>query len=167
MRKIGLLSDTHGYLDPNVFDHFADCDEVWHAGDIGNGNLVGQLAGFKPLRAVYGNIDGEPLKWELPETVRMTVEGLDIFMIHIAGAFGRYTPELRTWAAEKKPDILICGHSHICKIARDEKFGWIYLNPGACGRHGFHQIRTIARMTLDAGRIAGLEVIELGKRASL
>ena len=167
MLKIGLLSDTHGYLDPTVFDHFADCDELWHAGDIGNSNLVAQLTEFKPLRAVYGNIDGEPLKWELPETVRMTVEGLDILMIHIAGAFGRYTPALRSWVAEKKPDILICGHSHICKIARDEKFGWIYLNPGACGRHGFHQVRTVVRMTLDAGRIAGLEVIELGKRASL
>lgn len=167
MRKIGLLSDTHGYLDPAIFDHFSDCDEIWHAGDIGEVELSDKLATFKPFRAVHGNIDSGSLKWDFPKYLRVTIEGLDVLMIHIAGAVGKYTPQLRRLVSEKKPDLLICGHSHICKVIRDEKFGWIYLNPGACGRHGFHQIRTILRFTLDAGRIEGLEVIELGKRSSL
>ncbi len=166
MRKIGLLSDTHGFLDPSIFVHFKDCDEVWHAGDIGSAELLDQLGSFKPLQAVFGNIDGGSLRWELPEVYETEIEGVKILMTHIAGPLGKYTPELRALLEEKKPDLLVCGHSHICKVAPDQKFALLYVNPGACGRHGFHQMRTVMRLTIDSGKVSGLEVVELGKRAS-
>lgn len=167
MKKIGLLSDTHAYLDPAILDFFEDCDEIWHAGDIGNKEITDQLAAFKPLKAVYGNIDGKPLNWEFPEFIRMDIEGLQVLMIHIAGPIGKYTPRLRELLAEKSPDILVCGHSHICKVAKDDRFNLLYINPGASGRHGFHHMRTILRMILQDGKIAGMELIELGKRSAI
>jgi hypothetical protein len=163
MTTIGLLSDTHGWLDPEVFEHFASCDEIWHAGDIGNLKVLEQLASFKPLIAVYGNIDGQEIRKEVPSMVRLRRGDVDIFMTHIGGAPGRLSLPIRSLIEQQRPDLFICGHSHILKIVRDPLFHpMIHLNPGASGKHGFHTIRTIVRFKVDKGRIFDMEVVHLG-----
>jgi len=164
MKTIGLISDTHGWLDPSLFEHFAACDEVWHAGDIGSEEVLRQLEAFRPLRAVYGNIDGGPLRWNLPEDLRFTCEGLEVFITHIGGYPGRYAPRVRRILQENPPGLFICGHSHILKIMPDKKLNLLHINPGACGRYGFHKVRTAVRFAVQAGKIQNLQVIELGPR---
>ena len=166
--KIGLLSDTHGNLDPKVVEHFKDCDEIWHAGDIGDIALSDSLQNFRPLRAVYGNIDDKMLRSRFPEDLRFNCEGLDIWMTHIGGAPPNYNPRVKKILKERIPDIFICGHSHILRVKRDPNWNnMLYLNPGAAGNQGFHPIKTIMRFELKEKKILNMEVIELGKRGLL
>lgn len=166
--NIGLLSDTHGDLDPKVFEHFAACDEIWHAGDIGDSSVSDALKQFKPLRAVYGNIDGREIQNQFPEDNRFECEGLDILMTHIAGKPSTYNPRVRKLLQEQCPDILICGHSHLLLIKRDTVFqNMLFINPGAAGSHGFHTVKTLVRFTIKNKVISDMEVIELGKRGAL
>lgn len=165
--NIGLLSDTHGFLDETIFDYFADVDEIWHAGDIGDSNVIDRLAAFRPLRAVYGNIDDQSLRHRFPEDLCFEAEGLRVFMTHIGGYPGRYNARARNIIDDYRPGLFICGHSHILKVMPDKARNLLHINPGACGHHGFHFMRTIVRFTIEAGSIGQLEVIELGKRGSL
>lgn len=164
--KIGLLSDTHSFLDETIFNHFAECDEIWHAGDIGRPELAKQLEEFKPFRAVYGNIDGQEIRRKYPENLRLEIEGVNVFMTHIGGYPGRYKPRVRDILNAEPADLYICGHSHILKVMPDKKLNLIHLNPGACGRAGWHTVRTIMRFDLAVGKISNLEVIELGPRGA-
>ena len=162
--KIGLLSDTHSHLDPKIFEHFATCDEIWHAGDIGDESLAHALAQFKPLKAVYGNIDDQNLQARFPEDLWFDCEGMKIWMTHIGGAPPNYNPRVKKLLKEKTPDVFICGHSHILRVKKDENLNMLYINPGAEGNHGFHSVKTIVRMEFEKGKIQKMEVIELGKR---
>jgi hypothetical protein len=166
--KIGLLSDTHSFLDPKIFDYFKNCDEIWHAGDIGTMQLANDLAAFKPLKAVYGNIDDKNIQARFPEDLRFTCEGMHIWMTHIGGAPPNYNPRVNKELKLFIPDIFICGHSHICRVKKDtNKNNMLYVNPGAAGNHGFHAIKTIIRMELVESKIKSMEVIELGKRGAI
>jgi putative phosphoesterase len=163
MTRIGLLSDTHSFLDPQVFSHFDACDEVWHAGDVGALDVLTQLQDFRPLRIVSGNID--QVSTDLPTEQRFSLDGFNVWMTHIGGAPPRYNPEVRPVLQAAPPDIFVCGHSHILKALRDASLNnMLYLNPGAAGKTGFHKMRTAVRFTLDAGRISDMQVIELGKK---
>jgi putative phosphoesterase len=166
--KIGVLSDTHGYLDPAILQHFAQCDEVWHAGDIGSVEIIEQLANFKPLRAVYGNIDSHEIRQLSGEDAWFMLEGCTILMTHIGGAPPRYNPRIKKLLQSRVPDIFICGHSHILRVEKDANHrNMLFMNPGAAGKHGFHHVRTILRFDLNQKKIENLQVIELGPRASL
>ncbi len=163
--KIGLISDTHSYLDPQVKDYFSDSDEIWHAGDFGNIGIADELREIAPLRGVYGNIDGQDIRTEFAHNLRFMVEGVDVFMIHIGGNPGRYAIPIRQQIYENTPDLMICGHSHILKIARDpDNKKMLFMNPGAAGRHGFQVERTIVRFEIESGKIFNVEVIILGNR---
>lgn len=165
MTNIGLISDTHGFLDERVFEHFKDCDEIWHAGDVGAIEIINQLQSFKPVRFVFGNIDSKEIQWQLPEHQFFTQEGFDIWMTHIGGAPPNYNPAIRKKLKEKIPDIFVCGHSHILRVIRDEKMNnMLYLNPGAAGNEGFHKVKTLLKFSLDNRKISNLGVVELGKR---
>jgi putative phosphoesterase len=164
MKTIGLLSDTHGYLDEAVFTHFADCDEIWHAGDVGTIVQADTLAAFKPLRGVYGNIDGQDLRIVYPEHQFFELEGLRVWMTHIGGYPGRYPQKIKETLLHFKPDLFICGHSHILKVMYDQKFKLLHLNPGAAGKHGWHKVRTLLKFTISDKKIANLVVIEIGDR---
>lgn len=164
MTKIGLLSDTHGYLDPKVFTHFKDVDEVWHAGDIGNLDVLDQLRAFKPLRIVFGNIDDQKIQRETMETAIFQVEKMKIVMTHIAGRSGRYANGIPDLLTRERPDIFVCGHSHILLVQHDKRFQTLWLNPGACGIKGFHSVRTLLRFAIDENKVTNMEAIELGKR---
>jgi uncharacterized protein len=163
MTKIGLLSDTHGWLDQRIFHHFAGVDEIWHAGDFGEG-VLDQLIAFKPFRGVWGNIDGNSVRQQTHEHLRFVCDGVDVWMTHIAGRPGNYAKPIAPNLKQNAPQLLICGHSHICKVQYDKSLKTLYMNPGASGRHGFHHVRTLLRFTLDHGKIENLEVIELGPR---
>lgn len=166
MQKIGLISDTHSFLDPKVYQYFSECDEIWHAGDMGNIQVADQLEAFKPLRAVYGNIDGTDIRARYPKDQRFSCEGLSVWMTHIGGYPPKYNPQVKRALAENPPNIFICGHSHILKIMTDPKLGkLLYLNPGAAGKSGFHRIRTLVRFQIDQGKVSEMQVIELGSRA--
>jgi len=168
MKHIGILSDTHSYLDNKVFRHFDACDEVWHAGDIGNVEVADKLAAFKPLRAVYGNIDGADLRISYPEEQFFECEGQRVYMIHIGGSPGKYPAAVKSRLLELQPTLYVCGHSHILRIVSDKGYGnMLHVNPGAAGVHGFHQVRTLVRLKIDEGRIFDVQVIELGKRSLL
>lgn len=164
MKRIGLLSDTHGFLDPKVFDLFKDCDEIWHAGDIGDEQVSEQLSSFRTLRAVSGNIDGTNIRSIHPTDQIFILEGIKVFITHIGGYPGNYFPEARKKIESERPALFICGHSHILKIMPDKKYGLIHMNPGAAGKHGFHKMRTMIRFTLSEGKIGNVEAIELGLR---
>lgn len=164
MKTIGLLSDTHGYLDEAVFTHFEKCDEIWHAGDFGSLELARELSDFKPLRGVYGNIDGQDIRQFYPETLRFSIEGLDVFMIHIGGYPDRYMPIVKELMRHQPPQLFISGHSHILKVMYDQKFRCLHLNPGAAGKEGWHKVRTLQRFDIEEGKIQNLEVIELATR---
>lgn len=164
MKKIGLLSDTHGYLDEAIFTHFEKCDEIWHAGDFGNLELAEALSDFKPLRGVYGNIDGQDIRQLYPETLRFSIEELDVFMIHIGGYPDRYSPVVKDLMLHNPPSLFISGHSHILKVIYDKKFECLHLNPGAAGKQGWHKVRTLQRFDIEEGKIQNLEVIELAAR---
>lgn len=162
---IGLISDTHGFLDETVFEHFKDCDEIWHAGDIGSVEIIEKLQKFKPTRFVFGNIDSKEIQWLVPEDQFFILEGLEIWMTHIGGSPPKYNPRVKKQLKVKVPDIFVCGHSHILRVIKDEtQNNMVYLNSGAAGREGFHKIRTLLRFKLENKKIAHLEVIELGKR---
>jgi hypothetical protein len=163
MTRIGLLSDTHSYLDPQIFTHFEECDEIWHAGDVGMLTVTDQLKAFRPLRVVSGNIDQESN--DLPLNQRFTLEGLDIWMTHIGGSPPKYNPTVRPLLRNNPPNLFICGHSHILKVTRDSALNnLLFINPGAAGKTGFHQMRTVLRFSLDTGQIKDMQVIELGKK---
>jgi len=166
MKKIGLLSDTHSFLDEGVFKHFAEVDEIWHAGDIGKFEVVEKLEKFKPFKAVYGNIDDKKVRAEFPRDLRFEMEGVDVWMTHIGGYPGRYNKRVREMMETNPPKLFICGHSHILKVMYDKRYDLLHINPGACGNYGFHQIKTMIRFHLDKGEIKNMEVIELGNRGS-
>lgn len=166
-KKIGLLSDTHGYLDPKVFQYFAACDEVWHAGDLGTLELLEELEAFKPTRAVYGNIDGADIRAATPENLIWDCEGMIVFMTHIGGYPGRYNARVRNILDREKPGLYICGHSHILKVMPDKKRELLHINPGAAGKHGFHKVKTLIRFSVELGKIKDLEVIEIGNRGQI
>ena len=168
MLKIGLISDTHGYLDPKIFDHFKDRDELWHAGDIGSSAVADALEKFKPFKAVYGNIDDKALQTRYPEDLFFKCEAVSVWITHIGGVPPNYNPRIKKMLKENVPGIFICGHSHILRIKRDVNFNnMLYLNPGAAGNQGFHSIKTIVRFDIHQHKIENMEVIELGKRGAL
>ena len=166
--KIGLLSDTHSHLDTKVLDYFKDCEEIWHGGDIGEASVANELEKFKPLRAVFGNIDDKDMQVRFPEDLWFNCEGLTIWMTHIGGAPPNYNPRIKKILKDRLPDIFICGHSHILRIKKDPNYkNMLYLNPGAAGNHGFHNIKTLVRFDVIGKEIKNMEVIELGKRGAI
>jgi putative phosphoesterase len=165
--KIGLLSDTHGFLDEKIFGYFKNCDEVWHAGDIGSHELADKLEKFKPFKAVYGNIDDPEMQRRYPADLWFTCEQASIWITHIAGSPPNYNPRIKKILKDKKPDILICGHSHILKIIPDKNYNLLYINPGAAGNQGLHHMKTLLRFDVGGTKVSNMEVIELGKRGAL
>ena len=163
MKKIGLLSDTHGYWDERYVRHFESCDEIWHAGDIGSIEVADRLAAFRPLRAVYGNIDGREPRLRFPQTLRFEVEGAQVLIKHIGGYPGHYDPSVRGSLLTRPPQLFISGHSHILKVKYDKTLSMLHINPGAAGKQGFHRVRTLVRFVVDQGCFSDLEVIELGE----
>lgn len=165
--RIGLISDTHGHFDESLKNHFSHCDEIWHGGDIGDIRVMHSLSAIAPLIGVHGNIDGREVRWEYPEEVLIEREGFRILLLHIGGYPGSYAPGCRAALKRHKPDMLICGHSHILRVMRDPAHGnmWV-LNPGAAGIHGFHPMRTVLRFCIQSGKLTEMEVIELGKRSA-
>ncbi|RAJ13276.1 metallophosphoesterase family protein [Olleya aquimaris] len=164
MKKILLLSDTHSYIDDTILKHVKQADEVWHAGDIGDLNVTDQIKQLKPLRAVWGNIDNDKARAEFPEHNRFTIEGVDVWITHIGGYPNRYNIRVRDEIEANPPKLFICGHSHILKVMPDKKLGLLHMNPGAIGIHGFHNVRTMLRFTIDNGKIDHLEVIEYPRK---
>ena len=165
---IGLLSDTHSFLDEKVLPYFSSCDEIWHAGDIGDKAVLQQLELAKPVRAVYGNIDDRQMQSTLPEDLRFKCEGLDIWITHIGGTPPNYNPRVKKILKAHTPDIFICGHSHILAIKRDPQMNnMLFINPGAAGNHGFHLTKTLVRFEIVNAAVTKMEVIELGKRGAL
>lgn len=164
--RIGLMSDTHSFLDPRVFGHFEECDEIWHAGDFGSMELIDSLRAFKPLRGVFGNIDNNLIQAEFPLDLRFTCAGVPVYMTHIGGYPGKYHPRVRPLLADNPPvnGLFITGHSHILKVMPDKQLQFLHINPGACGNEGWHRIKTLIRFTLDSGSISNLEIIELAKK---
>lgn len=165
MKKILLLSDTHSYIDNQILKFVKQVDEVWHVGDIGDLKVTDTIKKLKPLRAVYGNIDDADARMEFPLDNRFTIENVDVWMTHIGGYPNRYNPRVREEVKRNPPKIFISGHSHILKVQFDKKLNLLHLNPGAAGKHGFHQIRTMLRFVIDGDNIKDMEIIELEKRA--
>ena len=161
MKKIGLLSDTHGWWDDKYVKYFSECDEIWHAGDIGSEALARDLAGIKPLRAVSGNIDGYPLRLQFPKIAHFNIEDVNVMMTHIGGYPEHYEPSIRAELYNTKPQLFISGHSHILKVMFDKTINCLHINPGAAGISGFQQIRTLVRFKISKSDITDLEVIEL------
>lgn len=161
MKRIGLISDTHSWWDDKYVKYFDDCDEIWHAGDIGSMDLALRFEAFKPFRAVYGNIDDSKVRVAYPEFLRFTLEDVDVLMTHIGGYPGRYDARVTNILYVNPPKLFITGHSHILKVMFDKKLNCLHINPGAAGKYGFHKVRTLVRFTLDAGNISDLNVIEL------
>ncbi len=161
MLRIGLLSDTHGYWDEKYVKYFENCDEVWHAGDIGSMELVQKFQSFRPFRAVYGNIDGQDIRRLFPQTLRFQVEGAEVLIKHIGGYPGNYDSSVRGSLLVSPPKLFISGHSHILKVKYDKTLDMLHINPGAAGIYGFHKVRTLVRFSVDNGVFKDLEVIEL------
>lgn len=165
--RIGIISDTHSYLDEKVFGYFEKCDEIWHAGDMGKVDILDRLNQFRPTIAVYGNIDGEQVRKVAPENQLFEREGRKILITHIAGKPPKYNSRVKKLITEHQPDLLVCGHSHILKVQPDKANNLLYMNPGAAGVHGFHRVKTLLRMDINQGRFENLEVVELGLRGAL
>lgn len=165
MTKIGLLSDTHGYLDPKILKYFEEVDEIWHAGDIGSLDVIEQLRDFKPLKIVYGNIDEHAIRLETDEYLFFKCENKSVLMTHIGGKPGKYYRDADELIRKYTPDIFICGHSHILLVKNDPLHKMLWMNPGACGYKGFHQVKTLLRFEIEGDKIQNLEIVELGKRA--
>ena len=163
MTRIGLLSDTHSYIDDNILKHFDNCDEIWHAGDFGNMEVADRLAALKPLRGVYGNIDGGDLRKIFPEHLRFKCEDINVWMTHIGGYPGRYSPAVKSEIYTKPPQLFICGHSHILKVMYDDKIKCLHINPGAAGKQGWHKVRTLIKFCVTDEKIHTLEAVELLK----
>ena len=165
--KVGLLSDTHGWIHPRLFDYFTGCDEIWHAGDIGNIETADAMASFKPFRAVFGNIDNGIVRSAYKDHLIFRVEEVNVWLTHIGGIPGRYDRRVKPAIYENPPDLFICGHSHIAKVMYDKKAGFLYINPGAAGFHGHHKYMTAIRFQIDGERIHDLELIEMGERGKI
>ncbi|MFO7873666.1 MAG: metallophosphoesterase family protein [Bacteroidales bacterium] len=163
MRQIGLISDTHSYLHPDLPEIFRDCDEIWHAGDFGGLHVAEALQAIKPLRGVYGNIDDQEVRAKFPRMLRFRCEDCDVLMTHIGGYPGRYERNIREMMKVEPPDIFISGHSHILKVMPDKKNDLLHINPGAAGRSGFHKAITIVRFIIDKRNVKDLEVLEIKK----
>ncbi|HEY1008746.1 MAG: metallophosphoesterase family protein [Daejeonella sp.] len=163
MTKIGLISDTHGYLDDAVFKHFESCDEIWHAGDFGDIRVADALAGFKPFKGVYGNIDGQDIRRVYPQHLKFRCEEVKVWMTHIGGYPGKYDLKIRKEIHQDPPGLFICGHSHILKVMYDKNIACLHLNPGAAGKYGWHKVRTLLRFCISDEKIHNLDVIELAK----
>ena len=163
MKKILLLSDTHSYIDDRILEYAQQADEIWHAGDIGDISVTDKLAEIKRLRAVYGNIDDNKARAEFPLNNRFTLEGVDVWITHIGGYPGKYNPAIRDEMATNQPKLFICGHSHILKVQFDKKHNLLHMNPGAAGKSGFHQVRTLLRFVIDGDKIKDLEIVEMKK----
>lgn len=164
MKKILLLSDTHSHIDDVILKYVDQADEVWHAGDIGDLMVTDTLKKLKPLRAVFGNIDNQEARKEFPLNNRFFCEGVDVWITHIGGYPGKYNIEIREEIKKNPPKLFICGHSHILKVQFDKQLNLLHMNPGAAGKHGFHQVRTMLRFVIDGDKIQQLEVVELGNR---
>ncbi|MDN3619682.1 metallophosphoesterase family protein [Polaribacter undariae] len=164
MKKILLLSDTHSFIDAQILKFVKQADEVWHAGDIGNLEVTDTIKKLKPLRAVFGNIDGADARSEFPLDAKFEVENVSVWITHIGGYPNRYDQRIREEIKINPPKIFISGHSHILKVQYDKKLNLLHLNPGAAGNHGFHKVRTMLRFTLEKGNVQDLEIIELAKR---
>lgn len=164
MKRIGLLSDTHGYWDERYTKYFSECDEIWHAGDFGSSEIADRLSALKPLRGVFGNIDGHDLRMRFSEKYRFKCEEVEVLMKHIGGYPGHYDPSIRGSIFARPPKLFISGHSHILKVVYDKTLGCLHINPGAAGISGFHKVRTLVRFTIDGTEIKDLEVIELGEK---
>lgn len=160
MKRIGLLSDTHGYIHPRVSDFFKDCDEIWHAGDIGNTDTADKLIRLKPLRAVYGNIDGGLLRVTFNEYEVFLCEKVKVLLIHIGGYPGRYDKKAKALIEKFRPKIFISGHSHILKVMPDQKYNLLHINPGAAGKSGIHKKTTMVRFIIDGEDIRDMEIFE-------
>lgn len=161
--KIGLLSDTHSVLHPKVFEHFKNCDEIWHAGDIGSVEVYDKLAAFKPLKAVYGNIDNHKLRAICKKDLRFKCEEVDVWITHIGGYPTKYTKEIRAELNKNCPKLFICGHSHILRVMYDKQRDLLHMNPGAAGNYGIHKVITMLRFDITAGEVKNLEVIEFNR----
>lgn len=164
MKKILLLSDTHSHVDDVILKYVAQADEVWHAGDIGNLEVTDAVKALKPLRGVYGNIDDVKARLEFPLHQRFLCEDVDVWITHIGGYPGKYSAAIKSVLVNNPPKLFICGHSHILKVMFDKQFQVLHLNPGAAGKSGFHQMRTMLRFVIDGAAIKDMEIIELGKR---
>ncbi|WP_428329284.1 metallophosphoesterase family protein [Mucilaginibacter sp.] len=164
MVRIGLISDTHSYLDDAVFKHFENCDEIWHAGDIGNIDVADKLAAFKPFKAVYGNIDGKDVRITYPENLRFKCEEVDLWITHIGGYPDKYSPLVKPEIYNNPPQLFICGHSHILKVIFDKKINCLHINPGAAGKQGWQKVRTLMRFSITGNKIHDMEIIELGAK---
>lgn len=164
MIKIGLISDTHSYWDDKFSLHFSDCDEIWHAGDIGSEELCSQFESLeKKFRAVYGNIDNHKIRSFYPESLRFSLENIDVLITHIGGYPGKYIPAIKNILNIKPPQLFICGHSHILKVIYDKSHNMLCVNPGAAGKYGFHKVRTLVKFVIDNGNIKDMEIIELAE----
>ncbi len=163
MKRIGCLSDTHGYLNEKLFDFFSNCDEIWHAGDIGSTDVAVALENFRPLRAVYGNIDAPDIRGKFPLHQRFEFESVDVWITHIGGYPGRYDRNVKPLIYEKPPGLFICGHSHILRVMNDKKLDLLHINPGAAGRSGIHNVSTAVRFSIENGEISNLEILEMEK----
>ena len=165
MIRIGLISDTHGYLDPKVEKYFEQCDEIWHVGDVGNIEVIKALTKIKPVRGVYGNIDGQDIRKVFPKHLKFKCEDVKVWMTHIGGYPKKYAQDIREKIKANPPDLFITGHSHILKVVYDKELELLHINPGAAGKSGFHKVKTLVRFTIDGSAIKDLEVIELGPKA--
>ena len=161
MKRIGVLSDTHSYWDDRYLEYFKECDEIWHAGDIGSMEVAERLAGFRPFRAVYGNIDGQDMRKFYPLINRFVIENTEVMIKHIGGYPGHYDDSIRASLFIRPPKLFISGHSHILKVKYDKTLGMLHINPGAAGIYGFHRVRTLVRFSIEDGNFSDLEVIEL------
>jgi|ERR1051326_2619470 putative phosphoesterase len=166
MKRIALISDTHGFFDPNILKYIESCDEVWHAGDIGTLSVTEALQEHKPVKAVHGNIDDQEVRKVWPRDQRFFCEKVEVWITHIGGYPGHYAPDVREKLNASPPKLFICGHSHILKVMYDKKHALLHINPGAAGVSGFHKVRTMVRFTIDGNEIKDMEVVELGPRVS-
>lgn len=163
MKQIGLLSDTHGFIEPKLFDFFKNCDEIWHAGDFGNLETADKLAAFKPLRGVYGNIDDHRVRTVYKKHLKFEIEGVFVWITHIGGYPGHYDKNVKPEIFNDSPTLFISGHSHILRVMYDDKIGALHINPGAIGNHGFHKVKTAVRFVIDGKEIKDLEVLEIDR----
>lgn len=167
MKKILLISDTHNFLEPRLIKHIREADEVWHAGDIGQLSLCQEIEKLKPIKAVFGNADGQEIRHIYPENLAFDSEEVKVFLTHIGGYPGKYPAKLKQQLKDIRPKLFICGHSHILKVMYDQENELLHMNPGACGNHGSHTVKTALRFEIDGAEIKNLAVIELGNRTSL
>ncbi|MFA9391973.1 MAG: metallophosphoesterase [Prolixibacteraceae bacterium] len=167
MKRIGLLSDTHGFVEPKLYEFFKDCDEIWHAGDFGNIETADIIGAFKPLRGVWGNIDDHILRKSFKKHLKFRCEDVKVWITHIGGYPGHYDKSVKPGIFQDPPTLFISGHSHILKVIYDKKNGALHMNPGAAGNHGFHKVKTLLRFVIDGDRIKDLEIMEIPRKQNV